>query len=187
MRGSEFGLAFSSLAAAALFLALAAVLMRVRIDRWKLLAESFLALGVVLASLAIPLALDARWTSAAGALGGAAVVGIGVRQRRTLARAFGTLLELGAGVAFMNAYPRLPEGPSLADSVFVGAMLLALAGLWSHRVLARAGDRITVPKEDLAPAGFLLRIARSLFARARVMHACTLQPYRVYTLSAFVA
>ncbi len=187
MRGSEFGLAFSSLAAAALYLALAAVLMRVRSDRWKLLAESFLALGVVFASLAIPLALDARWTSAAWALEGAAVVWIGVRQRRTLARAFGTLLELGAGVAFMNAYPRLPEGPSLADSVFVGAMLLALAGLWSHRVLARAGDRITVPEKDLAPAWFLWGIAWWLFAGVHEIHAFILQPYRVNALAAFVA
>jgi len=61
---SEFGLAFSSVAAGAVYLGLSAILQRVA-SRWALLAESFLALGMVFVSLAIPLALDARWTSAA--------------------------------------------------------------------------------------------------------------------------
>ena len=187
MRGSEFGLAYSSLAAAALYLGLAAFLGRAGRERWTLLAESFLALGVVFASLAIPLALDARWTSAAWALEGAAVLWIGVRQRRKLARAFGTLLEIGAGVAFLNAYPRLPEGPPLADAVFVGAMLLALAGLWSHRVVSRAGERVTREETIVAPAYFLWGIAWWLFAGAHEIHDFLLQPYRVNALAAFVA
>jgi uncharacterized membrane protein len=66
-----------------------------------LLSETCLALGVVFASLAIPLALDARWTSAAWAVEGAAVFWLGLRQQRTLAKAFGLLLQLGAGLALL--------------------------------------------------------------------------------------
>ncbi len=67
LHDTEFGLAFTSVGMGALYLGLSAVLRRAG-ERWILLAESFLALGVVFVSLAIPLALDARWTSAAWAL-----------------------------------------------------------------------------------------------------------------------
>ena len=187
MRGSEFGLAFSSLAGAALYLALAALLQRARRERWSLLAEAFLALGVVFASLAIPLGLDARWTSAAWALEGAAVVWVGVRQRRPLARAFGALLELGAGAAFFHAYPRLPEGPPLADAVFVGALLVSLAGLWTQRVLSRAGDAVSSEEHAVAPAYFLWGIAWWLFAGGHEIHVFIEDPYRVNAMLAFVS
>jgi uncharacterized membrane protein len=187
MRDSEFGLAYSSLAAAAIYLVLTALLRRARSERWTLLAEAFLALGVVFASLAIPLGLDARWTSAAWALEGAAVVWIGVRQRRPLARAFGALLELGAGAAFFHAYPRLPEGPPLADAVFIGALLVSLAGLWTHRVLSRAEDAITPLESGLAPFAFLWGFAWWLFAGGHEIHAFIDEPYRVGAALAFIA
>jgi len=53
------------------------------------------------ARLAIPLALEARWTSAAWAVEGAAVLWAGIRQRRLLARLFGLLLQFGAAIAFL--------------------------------------------------------------------------------------
>ncbi len=187
MRDSEFGLAFSSLAGAAIYLALAALLQRARRERWELLAEAFLALGVVFASLAIPLGLDARWTSAAWSLEGAAVVWIGVRQRRPLARAFGALLELGAGAAFFHAYPRLPEGPPLADAVFVGALLVSLAGLWTQRVLSRAGDAVSSRERAVAPAYFLWGIAWWLFAGGHEIQVFIAHPYRVNAMLALVS
>ena len=186
MRGSEFGLAYSSVAAGAFYLVLAAVLARASRERWALLAESFLAMGVVFASLAIPLALDARWTSAAWALEGAAVIWIGVRQKRILARAFGALLEMGAGVAFFNAYPRLPEGPPLADSVFVGAALLALAGLLSNRFVSRAGDAIGPQERSAAPVFFLWAMAWWLFAGVHEIHAFVDHGYRPAAMIAFL-
>ncbi len=187
MRDTEFGLAFSSLAAAALYLGLAMLLRRAGRQRWILLAESFLALGVVFATLAIPLALDARWTSAAWALEGAAVVWIGVRQRRVLARAFGALLEVAAGVAFIYAYPRLAEGPPLLDAVFVGAVLLAFAGFWTQRVLARAGEAVTAPERAAAPLFFLWGLGWWIFAGGHEIHEFIAQPYRVDAMVAFIA
>ena len=186
MRGIEYGLAFSSLAAAAFYVALAAILHRTGRERWSLLAEAFLALGVVFATLAIPLALDARWTSAAWALEGAAVVWAGMRQGRKLARAFGILLELAAGVAFLDAYPRVHSGPPLADAPFVGAVLLAAAGLWTHRVLARTPDAASYEK-GLVPFAFLWALGWWLFAGAHEIGAFVAQPYRINALVAFVA
>jgi uncharacterized membrane protein len=152
MKDIEFGLAYSSLAVAAIYLTLATVLHRLRSDRWALLSETFLALGVVFATLAIPLALDARWTSAAWALEGAAIVWVGVRQQRKLARAFGLLLQILAGLAYIGAYSKMPAGPPLADAPFVGALLIAIAGLLSHRLLSTGGERVTAFERGSAPA-----------------------------------
>ncbi|MGZ5596848.1 MAG: DUF2339 domain-containing protein [Usitatibacter sp.] len=187
MRDSEFGLAYSSIAASALYLALAAALRRVGRERWALLSEAFLALGVVFATLAIPLALDARWTSAAWAIEGAAVVWIGARQRRTLARAFGALLELAAGIAFFRAYAQLPPGPPLADATFVGALLLSFAGLWTQRVLARGGESITGEEKSLAPLFFLWGLGWWLYAGAHEVHAFIDAAYRLAVFVAFIA
>jgi uncharacterized membrane protein len=152
MKGTEFGLAYSSLAIAAIYLTLATFLHRQRSERWALLSETFLALGVVFATLAIPLALDARWTSAAWALEGAAIFWVGVRQQRKLARAFGLLLQLLAGLAYVGPYSRMPAGPPLADAPFIGALLIAFAGLWTHRLVAAGGERVTQIEGKAAPA-----------------------------------
>ena len=160
----EFGLAYSSLAAAAVYLTLATVLHRRPGERWRLLSESFLALGGVFATLAIPFALDARWTSAAWALEGAAIVWVGIRQSRTLGRAFGLLLQLLAGGAFLFAYSRMPAGVPLFDAPFIGAMLIAIAGIWTQRLLTRNADRVTSTEVGLAPAFFLWGLVWLLFA-----------------------
>ncbi|HEX3061231.1 MAG TPA: DUF2339 domain-containing protein, partial [Usitatibacter sp.] len=131
---SEFGLAFSSVAAGAVYLGLSAILQRVA-SRWALLAESFLALGMVFVSLAIPLALDARWTSAAWALEGAMVAWVGARQGRKLMSAFGVLLQGLAAIAFVKAWPEMPPGPPLADAAFIGMLLISIGGMLTYRVL----------------------------------------------------
>ncbi|HEY3179527.1 MAG TPA: DUF2339 domain-containing protein, partial [Casimicrobiaceae bacterium] len=100
VRQYEFGMAASAVAASALYLVLARFLWGRGREDLRLLVESFLALGVVFATLAVPLAFDARWTSATWALEGAAIVWVGVRQSRLPARIFGLLLQLAAGVAF---------------------------------------------------------------------------------------
>lgn len=137
-RNMEFGLAYSSLAAAAIYVTLASALNRVGRESYRLLTEAFLAVGVVFVSLAIPLALDARWTSAAWALEGAAIYWVGVRQRTPLTRAFALVLQLLAGGAFVKAYPDLDGDIPLLGAAFIGAVLLAVAGLWTNRLMGRA-------------------------------------------------
>jgi len=166
MRDTEYGLAFSSLAAAALYIALAAGLLRATSESWRLLAQAFIALGVVFATLAIPLALDARWTSASWALEGAAIVWIGIRQQRKIARAFGILLQLAAGVAYIEGYRRLPGGYPLVDAAFIGAMLVALAGLWTNRLILGAGEAVTKTERSMATPIFAWGLAWLIFAGA---------------------
>ena len=112
MRDIEYGAAFSALGMSLVDVGLARLLHTRHREVLRMLVEAFLALGVVFVTLAIPLALDGRWTAAAWALEGAAVVGVGLRQNRWPARAFGLLLQLGAGLSFLSsasaAYGDLP-------------------------------------------------------------------------------
>ncbi len=126
---------------------------------------------MVFATLAIPLALDARWTSAAWALEGAAIVWFGIRQQRAIARAFGLLLEVGAAIAYAWALPRLAADVPIVDAAFVGGVLLAAAGIWTARMLERAGERITRGEAILPPVAFLWGIGWWLLAAHREIDA----------------
>src|ERR1043166_2270666 len=87
VRDIEYGTAFSALTLSVFYLLLAKLLYARGRDNLRLLIEAFIALGVVFGTLAIPLGLDGRWTSAAWALEGAAIVWVGVRQRKQIGRA----------------------------------------------------------------------------------------------------
>lgn len=164
LRNDDMGLAFSSLAAATFYIGLAAILHRPRRASWALLAECFLALGVVFGTLAIPLALDARWTSASWAFEGAAIVWIGIRQRQTLARYFGLALQIAAGAAYVNGYQPISSDIPFVDAPFIGAVLMALAGLFTHRKLLAARSDVTRFESVLVPFFFVWGLCWWLFA-----------------------
>ncbi len=130
VQGMEYGLAWSALAAAVFYVALAGL----GFARWgapmRLLAESFLAIGVVFATLAVPLALDARWTSGMWALEGAAMVWIGGRQGRLAPRLFGYLLQVGAALAWIRAAWEAPPELPLFNGILLGAVIVAVSGLF---------------------------------------------------------
>lgn len=127
VRHFEFGLAFSALLAGLTYTGLAVALWRR--NGFRLLAEAFLALGIVFGTLAIPFALDGRWTSAAWALEGAGIVWVGLRQRQTLAWAFGLLVQGAAWIAFLVAMQELNTATALQANIWLGCALLAAAAL----------------------------------------------------------
>jgi uncharacterized membrane protein len=141
----EFAAAFSALALGMLYMALARLLMA---GRAVLLGETCLALGVIFASLAIPLGLDARWTSAAWAVEGAGIFWLGLRQHRPFARAFALLLQLGSALAFLSEL-RVGEN-SLLDGAPLGALMLGGALLFSFYQLRNAAVEQTAPWERQA-------------------------------------
>lgn len=145
IRHLEFGPAFSALALGLFYLLLARLLAsRVR-NQALLLVETCLALGVVFGTLAIPLGLDARWTSAAWAVEGAGLFWLGLRQRRPLARGFALLLQVGAALAFLD---KLDAGDvTLLDGVPLGAAMLGMALLFSWWQLRRAPEDAAKPWE----------------------------------------
>jgi uncharacterized membrane protein len=139
----EYGAAWSAVAASVFYLATAAVLAQRKIPGLRLLAESFLALGVVFATAAIPLAFDARVSAACWALEGAGIVWVSVRQRRTAGQIFGVLLQFAAGAAFiLGGWPGPAAWPVL-NSASIGVLLIALSSLYCAWLLERcaAHDR----------------------------------------------
>ncbi len=143
VRNIEFGLAYSALALGFLYVLLAMGLWnRLGKRQMRLLTESFLALGIAFATLAIPLALDGRWTSAAWAMEGAALLWVGIRQGRLLTRLSGLLLQLGAGVSFFSYNHPLVETVPLLNGFYLGTLLLALAGLFSSYQSQRYAERL---------------------------------------------
>ncbi len=159
VRHLAFGLAYSALFMAAVYVALTAWLRRRRVFE-SLLGQSYLALGIVFASLAIPFAFDnQRWTAAAWSLEGAGLVWVGLRQQRLLPRLLGMGLQLAAGAAFMSMLGRSAEPRLLLNSVYLGCLMLGLAGLFSalqfHRQSRRQGASVRPLERRLAPAVFL--------------------------------
>jgi uncharacterized membrane protein len=128
-------LAWSALGMAVFYLALAAALYRDGRDNLRLLAEAFAALGAIFATLTVPLAFDPHTTASAWAIEGAGMIWLGVRQQRRLPRAFGALLQLAAGLAFIAHADDVAVLRPALNGLYFGTVALALAGLASGRWL----------------------------------------------------
>lgn len=187
VKDTEYGLAISSLVLAFFYLGLAKWLYARGRESLRLLVESFLALGVIFATLAIPLALDARWTSAAWALEGAGIVWIGVRQGRVLARCFGMLLQLIAGAAFLLGM-RHDVGPyPILNSIAMGALLLVGGGLLTYRQLSREDHPVSKVEAQLAWFWFAWALVWWVFGGLREIHHFILPLYKVTVALLFFA
>ena len=135
----EYGPAYSALAFAVFYAGVGGALLGRRRPSTQGLGQSFAALAVAFGTLAIPLAFDARWTSAAWALEGAALVWVGARQARRLALLSGLALQLLAGATGFGGPPS--DGFPVLNIVYLGGLLVSVSGLFSARVLFRLGDR----------------------------------------------
>lgn len=131
----EYGAAWSALALGLFYLLLTRYLLRR--EGANLMPQALLAIGVVFATLAIPLAFDGRWTSAAWAVEGAGILWIGVRQKRLTAWAFGAALQILAGLFYLSDFGSVVGDLPLLNSIFLGALLLALSGLFCAWMLER--------------------------------------------------
>ncbi|MGE5220280.1 MAG: DUF2339 domain-containing protein, partial [Chloroflexota bacterium] len=137
VRDVEYGAAYSALALSGFYLLLAKSLVSRHAAPLRLLVEAFIALGVVFGTLAIPLAFDGRWTAAAWALEGAAIVWVGVRQEKFLARGFGIFLQVAAGAAFFITAAEPRGALPVFNSFYLGGVMISAAGLFSAWYLKR--------------------------------------------------
>lgn len=158
VKNMEYGLALTALGLGLFYTTLATLLWRRLVEGMRPLTEAFLAMGVVFGSIAIPLALNAQWTSTAWALEGGAMVWVGIRQKRFMARLFGILLQLGAGVSFflsplfqfyfsghipVDAIHGFHEphgadaAPIFMNHFYLGALFISISGLFSSFFLCR--------------------------------------------------
>lgn len=145
VRDLPYGLAWSAGIGAALYAVLA--LMVLRREGLRLLGEAYIALAVVLATMAIFFALDAYPTFALWTLEGAAIVWVGLRQQRVLARIFGIALQFAGAGLFLLHYSDYDRAQPWLNDFVLGCGLIAAAGaitawlMHRHReVLIEGGD-----------------------------------------------
>lgn len=176
LRDQPMALAWSALAVALLYLALAVWLIRVR--RMLLLGQSFAALAAGFGTLAVPLAFSSRWTSTTWALEGVALVWLGLRQRRVLPQVSGLLLQLlAAGAYVASAFDDGWRGAGgewpLLNGHALGVLVLAVSAFSISRLYERAGGgRLAVwPGFLLGTAWWLLAGLREIDRHARHLHA----------------
>lgn len=143
----EFGLAYSALGMGVLYIFLAKWLWDKQVEGMRLLTESFLALGIIFGSLAIPFALDGHWTAAAWALEGAGIAWVGIRQGRLLPRVFGIMLQIGGGLIFLASNTHVIHSLPIINSAYIGSFLLSVGGLFSayvfykHKAQLKQGEQ----------------------------------------------
>lgn len=151
----EYGMAWSAAGLGAFYLGLATLLWKRQPGGLRLLTEAFLALGVVFATLVIPFALEGEWTAAAWALEGAAMIWIGVKQQRLLARLFALLLQAGAGVIFLLEVHGISDSIPVLNGIFLGSLAISLAGLFSAYYLQAHRQRLIHWEYPVIPALFI--------------------------------
>src|SRR5262249_46389578 len=131
--GTRYGLACSAAALAGVYALCWSVLRTRREGEVALLAKAQGALAVIFATLVVPFAVDARWTSAAWAVEGAGVYWAGCRDNRPLARAFALGLQLAAGAAFLVGSLGAHSDLAFVNRQFLGAAAIALSAFTTVR------------------------------------------------------
>src|SRR5215472_16585709 len=150
LHDQRLALAYSALGVSALYTLLAKILHRRKGDQQRLLVEAFMALGVAFLTLAVPLALNGRWSAASWALEGAALIWVGCRQNRRLPRAFGALLQLAAGGALALG---INSGSSVPAGTYLAGLMVGLASVYAA-VLVHA-NKAQLAEYELPLPGFL--------------------------------
>jgi uncharacterized membrane protein len=136
VREVSYGLTWSAAIVAAFYALSWLALSRSDRTSHGTLAAAFGALAVIFATLAVPLAVDPRWTSAVWAIEAAGVYWIGCREDRRFARGFALLLQLATGIAFFLG------GLEVGDVVFANRRFVGIAAIaLSAFATARFGDR----------------------------------------------
>lgn len=160
---TEFALAWSALGVGTFYLILGWTLFRTRRESFRLLVEAFAALGVIFASLAVPLAFDTRTTAAMWAVEGAGLLWLGVRQDRKLARAFASLLQVAAGAGFLLGLGHTHAAYPVLNSAYLGTLMLGVSGLFSSYWLHRNHERQAIYEQGAATVFALWGTAWWLF------------------------
>jgi uncharacterized membrane protein len=154
LRDVPFGLAWSAVALAFVYLGAA-----FGVRRARLLREAILAIGIGFATLAIPLAVEGRITAAIWAVEGVGLLWLARRQTHLLGAIAALGLQIFAALAFLSQFASFsPAGwrtaTPFANPAYAGALVIAIAGLACGWLLSRPPAR-REPEAALAGWGLL--------------------------------
>ena len=138
-----YGIAISAAALGGFYVVLAQALWRRRRDELKLLSQTFLSLGIVFLTLAVPFVIDGSLTGATWAIEGAGILWVSIKQEQRLRRLFGQALVVASGLILGYEIVTLSGGlygdsqPAFLNSAFIGCVIIALAASASSWLLSR--------------------------------------------------
>jgi len=144
----EYGLAWSTVAAAGLYMILAVALYRYGTTGVKRVAEWFLFWALFFIALSIPLFFEAQITAAIWAILGAAWVGMGVYRRKLWQQIKGVLIQWGAGCFFavhlldIGILETIRNGPTIFNTFIIGCLILSLSAIVSAWLCHRERNQI---------------------------------------------
>ncbi|MCF6317681.1 MAG: DUF2339 domain-containing protein [Proteobacteria bacterium] len=127
MKDIEYGLAYSALALGVFYVLLATVIKMMKKPYLRDLMESFVALGIGFATLAIPLGFDGRVTSAMWVAEGCALLWVGIRQSRMFPRFSGYALTLLGMLAFFAEQKSSLNLMPWLNADYVGTLIIVLS------------------------------------------------------------
>jgi uncharacterized membrane protein len=127
MQDMAFGLAYSALLLGTFYIVLSYVIHKMNKPYFKNLIESFIALGIGFATLAIPLGFDGRVTSAMWVAEGSALVWVGIRQAKLFPRFSGYVLTLIGSIAFFTEKTTHLELLPWLNADYIGVLIIAAA------------------------------------------------------------
>lgn len=106
----------------------------------RTLRDSYVALALGFVAITAALALDAQYTSVAWVIQGSVLVWFGLRVQRRLATYAGSILQAMGGLSFIvyltdRAVFETVDLTPVVNGYFLGAVLIAVAGLFTGRML----------------------------------------------------
>jgi uncharacterized membrane protein len=190
VREFEYGMAISVLVMSACYVIAAWLVRRRHGAALPLLVASLASLAFVFATLAIPLALDPRWSSAAWALEGAAVIWIGLRQQRWLPRVAGYVLQVAAAALFLDDLDFETVSASawpVANRGALGFLFLAGAAFFSAWALRQYRERLTALERHIPVVALAISLFWWLVGAIREIDLFVPDPHQGGTLLLFLA
>jgi len=138
----EYGVAISAFSMAAFYISLAQYIWNKNSESLRLLAESFVSLGVIFATLAIPFAIDGTLTGASWAIEGVGILWISIKQQQKYRRLFGIALMFAAGLILASELIMKNSDfeYAFANAVFIGCFIIAVAASLGSWLISRAYD-----------------------------------------------
>jgi uncharacterized membrane protein len=134
----EYGVAISAAIFGAAHIVLARALFHFYTAKLRHLVESYLIIGLVLLTLAVPFAFDGRVSSALWALEATALIWSGIRQKSLFIRVLGLILLPLASLLFLSESTPYTRDIAFLNQYFIGICMLCAGHLISAALLIRA-------------------------------------------------
>ncbi len=152
----EYGVAFSAAAFGCFHLILSRALFITYKQQLRALIESYIIVGLILVSLAVPFAFSTWVSSAIWALEAAALIWNGIRQRSFATRLLGFCLLPLASILFLCDIHQTSHDLAFANPFFTSILLLTFAHLVSGALLIRSDSGVVGGKEKWLGHVFLV-------------------------------